>query len=86
MRLDRAQRRLDRRYPEGPNRPAAKEQGTQAKVSGVSGDQELPRRSQVEPRQRQDDVASPDEELTCPTYDKEEEEEEEEEEDQTVDA
>jgi hypothetical protein len=68
-RLDRAQKRLDRRYPEGPNRPTAKEQDIQAKVSG---DQPSPRNPQPERFQRQEDMISPTEEWKCPTSGEEE--------------
>ena len=59
MRLDRAQRRLDRRYPENPSRTTAEEHGTQDKVS----------KGQALPNRLQED--SQDEELKCPTSDEE---------------
>ena len=68
MRLDRTQRRLDRRYPEGPNRPTAEEQGIQAKGGGG---QAFPRSLQVQAHRRQDDVESQYEELKCQTSDDE---------------
>ena len=61
MRLDRAKKRLDRRYPEDPSKPAVEEQSTGRGVSS---------RIQEGPRQ-QDDV-SQNEELKCPTSDEEE--------------
>ena len=61
MRLDRAKKRLDRRYPEDPSKPAVEEQSTGRDVSS---------RIQEGPRQ-QDDV-SQNEELKCPTSEEEE--------------
>ena len=59
MRLDRAQRRLDRRYPDNPSRTTAEEHGTQDKVS----------KGQALPNRLQED--SQDDELKCPTSDEE---------------